>query len=81
MDGRDRIMALREAHRRLAQAQEGGDVATLNSLLTPGYKHTDRRGKLWFREEWLAQVRPEPKPPAAMDFGGWSAVLRSDLES
>jgi hypothetical protein len=79
MDDRDRLMALHGAHRRLAQAQEVGDIATLESLLSLGYQHTDRFGKRWSRKEWLAQIKPEPKPPTAMDLGHLSTLLKGDL--
>ena len=79
MDRRDQMMALNEAIRRFALALKGGDIATLESLLSLGYKHTDRLGKLWVRDEWLAQIRPEARSPNAMDFGHLTATLMGDL--
>jgi ketosteroid isomerase-like protein len=79
MDERDRLAALMGTMRQFAEALAAGDAATLGPLLSIGYKHTDRFGKLWFREEWLAQVRPQPKPPKAMDFGSFVALLHGDF--
>jgi hypothetical protein len=79
MDGRDQLMALHQAIRRFAEATAAGDVGALDSLLSLGYKHTDRFGQLWFRDEWLAQVRPEPKRTAATDLGHFTATLMGDL--
>ena len=79
MDERDRLAALMGTMRLFAQALPAGDAATLGALLSLGYKHTDRFGKLWHREEWLAQVRAKIKPPGAMDFGHFTTSLMRDL--
>ena len=65
--------------RQFAEALAVGDAATLGALLSLGCKHTDRVGKLWRREEWLARVRPNERPPGALDFGHATALLMRDL--
>ena len=50
----DRIAALEDAVRRFGQAWAKGDKAALESLLSPGYTHTDIFGKLSDRAAWLA---------------------------
>lgn len=79
MDERDRLAALMGTMRQLAEALAAGDAATLGPLLSIGYKHTDRFDNAWFRDEGLAQVRPQPKPAKAMDFGHHSALLHGNF--
>lgn len=79
MDERDRLAALMGTMRQFAEALAAGDATTLKPLLSVGYTHTDRFGKLWHRDEWLAQVRPQPKPAKAMDFGHHGALLHGNF--
>jgi hypothetical protein len=79
MNELDRLNALRGAIGQFARAMVAGDVSALNSLLSPGYRHTDRFGKSWYRDDWLAQVRPDMKRATATDWGHFGADLMGDL--
>ena len=50
----DRAAALEEAVRRFGEAWANGDTAVMDSLLSPGYTHTDVFGKRADRATWLA---------------------------
>ena len=50
----DRTPALEQAVHRFGEAWAVGDTATLDSLLSPTYTHTDAYGKLSDRAAWLA---------------------------
>jgi len=50
----NRIAALEEAVRRFGEAWASGDVAVLDSLLSPTYTHADAYGKSLDRAAWLA---------------------------
>ncbi len=79
MNERDRLAALMGTMRQFAEALAAGDAATLGVMLSGSYKHTDRFGIVRYRDEWLAQVRPNKKPPSATDFGHVGASLTRDL--
>ena len=49
-----REAALEAAARRFGEAWASGDVATLESLLSPSYTHVDIYGRRMLRAEWLA---------------------------
>src|ERR1044072_9302582 len=79
MDERDRLAALVGTMCQFSEALAAGDAVSLGALLSLGYRHTDRFGRLWYRDEWLAQVRANEKPPRAIDFGNLAATLMHDL--
>lgn len=49
-----REAAVEAAARRFGEAWASGDVATLDSLLSPSYTHVDIYGRRMSRAEWLA---------------------------
>jgi len=49
----DRLAGLDAAMHRFAEAWASGDIAVLDSLLSPNYTHTDAFGEFHDRSSWL----------------------------
>lgn len=60
--------ALDEAVRRFGAAWAGGDVATLETLLSPTYTHSDLFGRFQDRAAWLAYARGRAGRPTRIAF-------------
>lgn len=64
----DRTAALEEAVRCFGEAWANGDGATMESLLSPRYTHTDVFGKLSDRATWLAYASGRSGRATQMEF-------------
>ena len=53
-------LPLRECVETFGNAWAARDLPTLESLLAPEYVHTDIRGKVLRRQEWLAYAMQQP---------------------
>src|ERR1700749_1230686 len=52
---------------RFGEAWAEGDVATLDTMISPTFTHTDFRGRLTDRAAWLATARKRPNISSEMD--------------
>jgi hypothetical protein len=68
---------------RFGEAWAEGDVATLDTMISPTFTHTDFRGRLTDRAAWLATARKRPNVSSEMDdiairhFGQIAAARQS----
>jgi ketosteroid isomerase-like protein len=74
-----RIRALDEAVRRFGEAWARGDVVTLETMLSPGYTHTDASGRLLDRSEWLDYVRQRQGRATEIDFRDVQTRIHGDI--
>jgi hypothetical protein len=68
---------LQQRIREFGEAWASSDVTTLDGLLTSEYLHTDVRGQVLNREEWLAYARAA-RPVSTMGFEDVKTKLYSD---
>lgn len=70
---------LDEAVRRFGVAWAGGDVATLETLLSPTYTHSDVFGRFQDRAAWLAYARGRAGRPTRIAFRDVARRLVGDV--
>ena len=75
----DRAAALEDAVRRFGQAWANGDSAVMESLLSPGYTHTDIFGKLSDRATWLAYASERAGRSTRVEFRDLRYRIRGDI--
>jgi ketosteroid isomerase-like protein len=61
------------------EAWANGDVATLDSLLSPSYTHTDARGRLQDREAWLKYAAGRTGVATQITFADLATRIHGDV--